>query len=81
MKSNQLALAGEPSQTIIPNRMNPPLRILIADNDLFLRRLEAEALRCAGYKVDEVEHGVDTWDLLQQNKYDLLVTDDNMAMS
>ena len=55
-------------------------KILIADDDFFLRQLEAEVLRCAGYEVDEVEDGGAAWDLLQRKNYDLLITDNQMPM-
>jgi len=60
--------------------MSSPPRILIAEEDFFLRQLEAEVLRCAGCEVDDVEDGVAAWDLLRRKTYDLLITDNQIPM-
>jgi CheY-like chemotaxis protein len=80
MNTEYLSPAGEPDQALLPNRMRHPPRILVVDDDFFLRQLEAEVLRCAGCAVDEVEDGAAAWDLLQRKNYDLLVADNNMPM-
>jgi CheY-like chemotaxis protein len=57
---------------------NPPQRILVADNDDEIRRLNVEVLTDSGYDVDAVKDGAAAWDALQLDSYDLLITDNNM---
>jgi two-component system, chemotaxis family, chemotaxis protein CheY len=57
----------------------PPKRILVVDDEAYIRRLSAEVLLHSGYHVDVAENGAAAWDALQLNSYDLLVTDDNMC--
>ena len=78
MNLTSSALLDAPETTSSPNLLRPAPRILIVDDDFFLRQLEAEALRCAGYQVADVEAGA-AWDALQRATYDLLVTDNAMA--
>jgi DNA-binding response OmpR family regulator len=80
MKTENLLPTRNPAQESFPNWMSSPPRILVAEDDFFLRQLEAEVLRCAGFEVDEVEDGAAAWDRLQRKNYDLLVTDNNMPM-
>jgi two-component system OmpR family response regulator len=64
-------LAG-PAATI------PPHRILVVEDDETIRRLNAEVLTHCGYHVDAAADGAAAWDTLQRNRYDLLVTDNDM---
>ena len=80
MKTENLLLTGEPATESFSNLISLPPRILLADNDYFLRQLEAEMLRCAGFEVDDVGNGAAAWDLLQMENYDLLITDNNMPL-
>ena len=58
---------------------NSVLRILVVDDEPHIRQLCAEVLTCSGYQVDTAEDGATAWDRLQDNCYDLLVTDNNMC--
>jgi|SRR5450756_1747245 len=58
--------------------VNPRQRILVVDDSPDIRRLNTEVLTSSGYQVDAAEDGAVAWVLLQQNQYDLLVTDDDM---
>ena len=53
-------------------------RILVADDDPAIRRLNSEALLRSGYQVDAVENGADAWEAVQLKNYDLMVTDYKM---
>jgi DNA-binding response OmpR family regulator len=57
---------------------DPRYRILVAEDDDDIRRLNIEVLADAGYKVDAAADGAIAWDTLQLGHYDLLVTDCNM---
>ncbi len=80
MNTENLLLTCDPATELFTNPISPPPRILLADDDYFLRQLEAEVLRCAGFEVDDVGDGAAAWDLLQINDYALLVTDNNMPL-
>jgi DNA-binding response OmpR family regulator len=69
---------AEPASPRLQHRPHPRQRILIVDDDEDIRRLDLEALAGAGYKVDGAADGVAAWDVIQLNRYDLLVTDYNM---
>jgi DNA-binding response OmpR family regulator len=55
-----------------------PHRILVAEDDEDVRRLNADALVGSGYLVDAAEDGAVAWDSLQIKVYRLLITDNNM---
>jgi DNA-binding response OmpR family regulator len=78
MKTENHLLNQELTQESFSKPIGPTTRILLADDDYFLRQLEAEVLRCAGFEVDDVGDGAAAWELLQRKNYDLLVTDNNM---
>ena len=61
-----------------PSPAGAPPRILVVDDDSAMRRLNKEVLLAYGYAVDSAEDGVVAWNLLQLNKYDLLLTDNSM---
>ncbi|MBF0147493.1 MAG: response regulator [Magnetococcales bacterium] len=50
-------------------------RILIVDDEFLHRLPMSEALRQAGFRVEEAEGGLHAWTLLQQERYDLVITD------
>ncbi|MDD5141658.1 MAG: GNAT family N-acetyltransferase [Verrucomicrobiales bacterium] len=60
------------------NQANPPRRILVIEDDRELRQSNARELVHSGYAVDTAEDGAAAWEALQANRYDLLVTDNNM---
>ena len=57
---------------------NPLQRILVADDEPDIRRLNTEVLTAQGYHVDAAEDGAAAWVMVQLNEYDLLVTDNDM---
>ena len=57
---------------------NSTRRILVVEDDCDLRQCNAGALIHSGYTVDIAEDGVVAWEALQANRYDLLITDNNM---
>ena len=59
-------------------KTNPPRRILLADDEPLILRLNAEVLVDFGYEVDSAADGVEAWEVLQQKSYHLLITDDEM---
>jgi len=56
-----------------------PKRILVVDDEPDIRRLNTKILCGHGYQVDSADDGISAWEIMQQNNYDLLVTDNQMS--
>lgn len=54
------------------------IRVLLVDDEEIILSLVRRALTRAGYEVDTARDGEEGWTLLQQNRYDLLLTDNQM---
>jgi len=52
--------------------------VLICDDELMNRKVASKILKKEGFDVVEAEDGVVAWDMLQKNKYDVILTDWNM---
>ncbi len=70
--------AGEPTSLPLQRPPNPRQRILVAEDEPYIRRLNTEILRGSGYHADAAEDGAAAWNALQAHSYDLLLTDHNM---
>ena len=70
--------AGQLEMAAMLGDPNPPLRILVVEDDDDIRKLNTEALLQSGYAVDAAEDGAVAWEALQLNDYDLLITDNQM---
>ena len=57
---------------------NPPQRILVVEDDVDLRRFNAQVLAGCGYQVHAAGDGAAGWEALHSNNFDLLITDHNM---
>jgi two-component system, chemotaxis family, sensor histidine kinase and response regulator WspE len=60
------------------HQTHPFKRVLVVDDDLLIRQLNAAVLNRFGYRTKTAEDGAAAWKALQANSYDLLVTDHNM---
>jgi len=69
---------GARAKTVPQSRTNPAPHILVVDDDISLRQLNTEALSGFGYAVDAAEDGAAAWEALNIDRYDLLITDNNM---
>ncbi len=78
MKNNRIAPAGEPAGAPLQYPSDPPHRILVVDEDSDLRLLYADALARPGYYVEVAEDGAAGWEALQANRYNLLITENDM---
>jgi two-component system alkaline phosphatase synthesis response regulator PhoP len=78
MKNNKTPQIRQSAGTPLQGRESPPQRILVVEDDGDIRRLNAEVLAHSGYHVDAAEDGAVAWDTLQRNRYDLMVTDNDM---
>ena len=78
MKGVRTSHSREPGGSLRPSETNPPRRILVAEDDTLLLRLNAVVLSHSGYEVDTAADGAAAWQALNANRYDLLVTDNSM---
>jgi DNA-binding response OmpR family regulator len=78
MNANKTSHAEEPTTAQGRCGTNSPYRILVVDDESSIRRLNTTVLSYSGYHVDAAEDGAVAWDTLQLNRYDLVVTDNNM---
>ena len=78
MKGNRIAHGVEPAGTQARCQRNPPKRILVVDDDEFIRQVNADMLSRFGYETETAEDGAAAWEALQDNGYDLLITDNSM---
>jgi DNA-binding response OmpR family regulator len=67
-----------PAATSIGDKVNLPTRILLVDDDFYARELNAGVLIRFGYKVDIAGDGADAWKALNDQNYDLMITDNRM---
>jgi DNA-binding response OmpR family regulator len=78
MEPNKISSTSLLEDAPLQPPQNPAGRILVVDDDADVRRVNMEILMDAGYAVKAAADGAAAWDDLQQNGYDLLVTDNSM---
>jgi CheY-like chemotaxis protein len=78
MKNDTIQPTGMAADLGPPTPVAVPLRILVVDDEVSVRRLITGALAQSGYHVDAAEDGARAWEALQVKQYDLLITDNNM---
>jgi DNA-binding response OmpR family regulator len=78
MKGTETSHAAEPPRTALQFQTNPTDHILVAEDDIFFRRLNTEVLERSGYDVDAAADGAAAWQALNTDGYDLLITDNSM---
>ncbi len=69
---------GESASASLQSQTNPPHRILVVEDDIFLRQRNTKGLLRSGYEVDAAEDGAAAWEMLNAGRYDLMITDNNM---
>jgi DNA-binding response OmpR family regulator len=78
MKKAKILRAGDAGGAAVTFPLNMPCRVLVVDDESFVRRINVETLMAAGYQVESATDGATAWDLLQTNSFDLMVTDNKM---
>ncbi|MGD1089476.1 MAG: GNAT family N-acetyltransferase [Verrucomicrobiota bacterium] len=78
MTDKNMSQAGKQNSAPFQRESNPPHRILVVEDNRDLRQINATVLFHAGYTVDVAEDGAAAWQSLNANRYDLLITDNNM---
>ena len=69
---------GEPASAPFQCQTNLPRRILVVDDEPYIRQLSTEVLIHSGYHVDAAEDGAAAWEALRANHYNLLITEHSM---
>jgi two-component system alkaline phosphatase synthesis response regulator PhoP len=78
MEAQDILQAGAPDKVPPHRRLRAAHRILVVDDDDDIRLINSDVLTHSGYHVDAAEDGAAAWDTLQRNRYDLLITDNDM---
>jgi len=80
MTQKAIPPAVEPAAAVMPVQREPNLhpRILMVEDDSFIRQLATEALSLWGCQVDGAADGAVAWDALNVGSYDLMITDNSM---
>ena len=78
MSNEASSPSGDSQRTPSPRQTDSPRRILVVDDDAFVRQLSTGVLIRSGFQVDAAADGADAWNALQLASYDLLVTDHDM---
>jgi len=78
MIDDEIPPAKEPAGAFPRGDASPPRRILVVEDDQFLRQRNTSALILSGYMVDTATDGGAAWAALNANRYDLLITDNSM---
>ena len=78
MLSPNILLAAGSTRADLHAPRHPPQRLLVVDDDAFIRRLNTMALLRSGYEVDTAEDGANAWDALHARDYQLMITDHHM---
>jgi two-component system chemotaxis sensor kinase CheA len=69
---------AEPAVSFKSAERERPRRILVTDDSITTRTLEASVLSAAGYDVATAVDGMDGWRLVQEGRFDLVVSDVQM---
>jgi two-component system, cell cycle response regulator len=67
--------AGGDAGREIPRDANPDRRVLVVEDDAFLRQLLRVTLRRSGYEVIEATDGVRAWEMMQSQRIPMVLTD------
>lgn len=78
MNESNHSPAGESGNAALQSPPRPTRRILVVDDDSDIRRLNAEMLKRFGYEVSAAADGAAGWEALNADRYDLLITDNDM---
>jgi acetyltransferase-like isoleucine patch superfamily enzyme/DNA-binding response OmpR family regulator len=78
MIDDEILRAHETAGAPPPGKTTLPRRILMVEDDEYLRKRNTGALINSGYTVDTAEDGASAWEALNASRYDLLISDNSM---
>ncbi|MBD2519340.1 response regulator [Nostoc sp. FACHB-973] len=73
--------AGNLSKVMMPNELESITqrrKILVVDDSITVREMERKLLENRGYQVDTAVNGVEGWNAVRTNEYDLVISDIDM---
>lgn len=65
---------------MLPTADRPPAHILVVDDSVTSRNLEATILRAQGYRVTTAENGAEALALIERERYAMVVSDCDMPV-
>jgi len=80
VKEQKHTKAADSPSTPVQSPPDFPRRILVVEDKGDIRRFNTEVLIHSGYHVDAADGGAAAWEALQLQRYDLMVTDNNMPV-
>lgn len=78
MNESAISQTAATNAALLQCQAGPSRRILVVDDDSDIRRLSAAMLKRFGYEVDAAADGAAGWEALNADRYDLLITDNEM---
>jgi hypothetical protein len=78
MKKNQRLKTKELPIAPTHGQKHSPIRILLVDDNRDFRELQKDLLAAAGYEIQCAHDGAAGWEALQNENYDLVITDNQM---
>uniref|UniRef100_A0A7C3ZJ67 histidine kinase n=1 Tax=Planktothricoides sp. SpSt-374 TaxID=2282167 RepID=A0A7C3ZJ67_9CYAN len=75
LSGGRLRKVSEPEQTHLTKSRK---RVLIVDDSITVREVERKLLENNGYEVEVAVNGMDGWNAVRTNQYDLVITDVDM---
>jgi DNA-binding response OmpR family regulator len=78
MNVTPIFAASEPVGASLQFQSNPPRRILVVDDDPYVRHLSAEVLIQHGFEVNAAADALAGWEELQVNNYNLLIIENDL---
>jgi len=78
MKAKTISQTLDAAYAPVQRPSKPRHRILVVEDDGDILQLNTEALILCGYHVDAAKDGAVAWETMQLNRYDLMVTDNDM---
>lgn len=78
MEENQGLKTKELPTAPTQGQKHSPIRILLVDDNRDFRKLQKDLLAAAGYEIQCANDGAAGWEALQNENYDLVITDNQM---
>ncbi|MBD2314009.1 hybrid sensor histidine kinase/response regulator [Desertifilum sp. FACHB-1129] len=67
-----------PADPLEPEMLKPPLKVLVVDDSITVREVERKLLENRGYQVQVAVNGMDAWNAVRTDRFDLVITDVDM---
>ena len=78
MRALKLSRTGGSARAALQCQTNPPQRILVAEDEPDLRKLDTEVLRVCGYQVDNAKDGLTARRKLNNDHFNLVIVEEKL---